>query len=83
VGPARTTRSRRNNSISGTSPPPPRPHAIVIPRSRASTIAGSAGASGVSPLGASAGGWFVPGPGHSSLVVVPWFLLQAFADGLA
>ena len=37
IGPARTSRTRRNSSISGTSPPPPfthghpRPHAIVIP----------------------------------------------------
>ncbi|KAF4616735.1 hypothetical protein D9613_008859 [Agrocybe pediades] len=38
IGPARTTRTRRNNSVSGTSPPPygsmhSRPHAIVIPGS--------------------------------------------------
>ncbi|KAF8880463.1 helix-loop-helix DNA-binding domain-containing protein [Gymnopilus junonius] len=40
IGPARTTRARRNNSVSGTSPPPfghhghhGRPHAIVIPGS--------------------------------------------------
>ncbi|KAF9527617.1 hypothetical protein CPB83DRAFT_836411 [Crepidotus variabilis] len=35
IGPARTTRTRRNNSVSSTSPPPyGRPHAIVIPGSR-------------------------------------------------
>ena len=36
IGPARTSRSRRNNSVSSTSPPPPyaRPHAIVIPATR-------------------------------------------------
>jgi len=38
IGPARTTRARRNNSVSSTSPPPyggmhGRPHAIVIPGS--------------------------------------------------
>ncbi|KAG6821122.1 hypothetical protein H0H93_006461 [Arthromyces matolae] len=48
IGPARTTRSRRNNSISGTSPPAGRPHAIVIPRSRAATV--SNGTSG----------WYIP-----------------------
>lgn len=72
LGPARTTRSRRNNSISGTSPPPARPHAIVIPRSRASNVPTSAGAGpatgGISPLAsantASTGAWFMPS--HSS-----------------
>lgn len=40
IGPAR--RSRRNNSVSSTSPPPPyaRPHAIVIPATRAGNANG-------------------------------------------
>ncbi|KAG5641887.1 hypothetical protein DXG03_004008, partial [Asterophora parasitica] len=38
IGPARTTRARRNNSVSSTSPPPGRPHAIVIPRSRPAPV---------------------------------------------
>ncbi|EDR06935.1 uncharacterized protein LACBIDRAFT_299321 [Laccaria bicolor S238N-H82] len=47
MGPARTTRARRNNNISGTSPPPfgvhhghGRPHAIVIPGSRMARLVG-------------------------------------------
>lgn len=42
IGPARTSRSRRNNSVSSTSPPPryARPHAIVIPTSRQPTSNG-------------------------------------------
>ncbi|KAF8067684.1 HLH-domain-containing protein [Lyophyllum atratum] len=58
IGPARTTRTRRNNSVSSTSPPPGRPHAIVIPRSRAATVGGNANGNG-------AAGWFMPG--HSTL----------------
>jgi hypothetical protein len=58
IGPARTSRTRRNGSISGTSPPPlghghGRPHAIVIPGSgRGGAATGS-------------GSWFVNG-GQSS-----------------
>ena len=53
-----TTRARRNNSISGTSPPPfsvhhghGRPHAIVIPGSRMGSLSGMAHAG--SPLSTS------------------------------
>ncbi|KAG6865325.1 hypothetical protein C0991_003499 [Blastosporella zonata] len=52
IGPARTTRARRNNSVSGTSPPPGRPHAIVIPRSRAATVSGNANGNN--------SGWYMP-----------------------
>ena len=71
VGPARTTRARRNNSISGTSPPPfgvhhghGRPHAIVIPGSRMGSLSGMAHAG--SPLstsyngGGGGNGWYIP-----------------------
>ncbi|KAG6900228.1 hypothetical protein C0993_001047 [Termitomyces sp. T159_Od127] len=53
AGPARTARPRRNNSVGGASPPPGRPHAIVIPRSRAATVGGTGNA-----------GWYMPG--HSA-----------------
>ena len=61
VGPMRTTRARRNNSISGTSPPPfgvhhghGRPHAIVILGSRMGSLSGMAHAG--SPLSTSSNG---------------------------
>jgi hypothetical protein len=74
VGPTRTTRSRRNNSVSSTSPPPhsaSRPQAIVIPSShRSNGAAGPAtGINGhgqpVSPLslhslGGTANPWYIP-----------------------
>ncbi|TFK21735.1 HLH-domain-containing protein [Coprinopsis marcescibilis] len=65
VGPARTTRTRRGNSISGTSPPPlhGRPHAILIPGG------GQRGAHGGivgSPMSAGAN----PSNGN------PWFMSQ-------
>ncbi|KAG6897312.1 hypothetical protein C0992_002614 [Termitomyces sp. T32_za158] len=50
AGPARTARQRRNNSVGGASPPPARPHAIVIPRSRAATVGGNGSS-----------GWYIPG----------------------
>ncbi|KAG6829938.1 hypothetical protein H0H87_009672 [Tephrocybe sp. NHM501043] len=59
IGPARTTRTRRNNSVSGTSPPPSRPHAIVIPRSRAATVSGNANGT--------AAGWYMPNAAEFSL----------------
>ena len=61
VGPVRTTRARRNNSLSGTSPPPfgvhrghGKPHAIVIPGSRMGSLSGMAHAG--SPLRTSSNG---------------------------
>ena len=61
VGPVRTTRARRNNSLSGNSPPPfgvhrghGRPHAIVIPGSRMGSLSGMAHAG--SPLSTSSNG---------------------------
>ena len=71
VGPTRTTRARRNNSISGTSPPPfgvhrehGRPHAIVISGGRMGSLSGVAHAG--SPLstsynGGGGNGWYIPG----------------------
>ncbi|KAG6901561.1 hypothetical protein C0995_010539 [Termitomyces sp. Mi166 len=61
IGPARTSRVRRNNSVGGTSPPPGRPHAIVIPRSRAATVSGN-GNNGNN-------GWYIPG--HSTTASPP------------
>ncbi|KAG5729078.1 hypothetical protein E4T56_gene3122 [Termitomyces sp. T112] len=60
LGPARTARARRNNSVGGTSPPPARPHAIVIPRSRAATVS----ANGSS-------GWYLPSHSTASDLSLP------------
>ena len=78
MGPVRTTRARRNNSLSGTSPPPfgvhrghGKPHAIVIPGSRMGSLSGMVHAG--SPLrtssnggGAEGNGWYMPGQSQSS-----------------
>lgn len=68
-GPARRTRTKRNNSVSSVSPPPLQRHAghaqpLVIPGSAAS------GRGPASPLSLHTNGWFIPsngahGHGHS------------------
>lgn len=77
IGPQRTTRTRRNGSISSTSPPPHHynslsmmnsmarapPQAIIIPGARSSSAAGNAGTP-VSPLNGAANPWFMPGQGN-------------------
>ena len=81
--PARTTRARRDNSISGTSPPPfgvyyghGRPHPIVIPGSNMGSLSSMAHAG--SPLSTSSNGggggrdgWFMLGQNQSSYL--PFF----------
>jgi hypothetical protein len=87
MGSARTTRTRRNNGISGNSPPPlgvhhehGRPHAIVIPANRMS-LSGMAYAG--SPLSASSNGgrWggnsrFMVGQSQSSSAPLPSWLMN-------
>ena len=80
VGPAGTTRARRNNSISGTSLPPVgvhhghgRSHAIVILGSSMGSLSGMAHAgSPLSPSsnegGGAGNGWYMPGQSQSSYV---------------